>query len=187
MEEKIEWMDEFGTRWSLQCIVPSISTHWQIFLPLGLKILLVLGQHHISFPGAGKGETRNYFIFFFFPTQVNYLLSVLLLCSLNPDLPSFNASKALFNNSCYTFLLCIKSNSLLSVLQMNYDITCSSNVRLQLKHDALYLRGSHWKPVWLWWESTEYTKAAGLSFPLAATVLQSFGEEKSSFFKAKRR
>ena len=67
-----------------------------------------------------------------------------MLCSLNPDLPSFNASKALFNNSCYTFLLCIKSNSLLSVQQMNYDITCSSNVRLQLKHDALHLRGSHW-------------------------------------------
>ena len=96
-----------------------------------------------------RGETRNYFIFFFFRTQVNYFLSVLLLCSLNPDLPSFNASKALFNNSCYTFLLCIKSNSLLSVQQMNYDTTCSSNVRLQLKHDALHLRGSQWKPVWL--------------------------------------
>ena len=54
MEEKIEWMDEFGIRegftkkkllffW-ISSKLPLISTHWQIFLPLGQKILLLLGQ-----------------------------------------------------------------------------------------------------------------------------------------------
>ena len=54
MEEKIEWMDEFGIRegftkkkllffWISSKLL-LISTHWQIFLPLGQKILLLLGQ-----------------------------------------------------------------------------------------------------------------------------------------------
>ena len=152
-------MDEFGIREGFtkkSCCSFGFCPNYLQFPPTG-KYFSLLGKKSCSFSansiiflGAGKGGGEwKLFHFFHFPTQVNYLLSVLLLCSLNPDLPSFNASKALFNNSCYTFLLCIKSNSLLSVQQMNYDVTRSSNVRLQLKHDALHLRSSQWKPVWL--------------------------------------